>query len=72
MVTPAIRVVNPDAPAHRQQAVLVATKEAQSFREDRLAFPKPPLELLNQDTALAHAKKLLLAEGITAPLTLMK
>lgn len=67
MATPVIRVVNPDAPAHRQEALLVATKEARSFREKRLAFPKPPLELLNQDTALAHAEKLLRAEGITAP-----
>ncbi|KAJ8370309.1 hypothetical protein SKAU_G00103370 [Synaphobranchus kaupii] len=67
MATPVIRVVNPDAPANRQQAVLVATKEARYYREKRMVFPKPPQELLNQATARAHAEKLLRAEGIPAP-----
>ncbi|KAL6473271.1 hypothetical protein MHYP_G00194590 [Metynnis hypsauchen] len=33
METPVICVINPDAPAKRQQAVLVATKEARYYRE---------------------------------------
>lgn len=67
MTTPVIRVHNPEAPANRQQAVLVATKEARYYREKKMVFPKPPQELLNQATALAHAEKLLRAEGISAP-----
>jgi len=67
MATPVIRVVNPEAPASRQQAVLVASKESRSYREKKLFFPSPPQELLNQATALAHAQKLLRAEGIPAP-----
>lgn len=67
MATPVIRVVNPLAPASRQQAVLVASKESRTYREKKLSFPSPPQELLNQATALAHAQKLLCAEGIPAP-----
>ncbi|XP_045070256.1 uncharacterized protein LOC123484217 [Coregonus clupeaformis] len=58
MASPVIRVINPDAPPYRQQAVLVATKEARYYREKRMLFPKPPQELRNQATALAHAEKL--------------
>lgn len=67
MATPVIRVVNQDAPLHRQQAVLVATKEARSYREKKMVFPRPPQLLLIQATALAQAEKLLRAEGVTAP-----
>ena len=67
MAAPAIRILNPEAPAHRQQAVLMATKEARCYREKKMFFPKPPQELLFQDSALTHAEKLLRAEGIPAP-----
>ncbi|XP_051254681.1 uncharacterized protein LOC127362666 [Dicentrarchus labrax] len=64
---PQIRVVNPAAPAHRQQAALTATREARSYRDKKVVFPKPPQELLFQATALAHTEKLLQAEGIPVP-----
>ena len=67
MATPKIRVVDPTAPESRQQAVLMATKEARAFREKRRAFPLPPQELLDKDTALSHARTLLQAEGVPAP-----
>lgn len=64
---PVIRVVNTQVPVHRQQAVLMATKEARCYREKQRTFPKPPQELLVQATALAHAEKLLRTEGVPAP-----
>ncbi|XP_056297726.1 uncharacterized protein LOC130211119 isoform X4 [Pseudoliparis swirei] len=67
MANPIIRIVNPDAPGHRQQAVIIATKEAWDYREKRKVFPKPPQELLHPTSALAHAEKLLRAEGVPAP-----
>lgn len=67
MATPVIRINNPDAPKDRQQAVVIATKEARCYREKKLVFSNPPQELLNQTTALAHAERLLRAEGIPAP-----
>ena len=67
MASPVIRVVNPDAPENRQQAALMATKESRQYREKRTVFPKPPLELLSQATALAHAEMLLQAEGFPRP-----
>ncbi|KAG9269802.1 hypothetical protein AMEX_G16867 [Astyanax mexicanus] len=67
MAIPTVRIVNPDAPVHRQQAILVATKEARCYRDKKKVFPKPPQELLHETTALAHAEKLLRAEGIPAP-----
>ena len=67
MANPKIRIVNPEAPGNRQQAVVIATKEARDFREKRKFFPKPPQELLHQTLALAHAEKLLRAEGATSP-----
>ncbi|KAF1385938.1 hypothetical protein PFLUV_G00112960 [Perca fluviatilis] len=66
MATPVIRIVDPEAPAHRQQAVLMATKEARCCREKKMVFSKPPQELLFQDSALIHAEKLLRTEGIPA------
>ncbi|XP_078785892.1 uncharacterized protein LOC144981585 [Oryzias latipes] len=62
-----IRVTNPNAPAHRQQAIIVASKEARLYRENKKIFPQPPPELLHQFTALGHAEKLLRAEGISSP-----
>ncbi|XP_078799712.1 uncharacterized protein LOC144990380 isoform X2 [Oryzias latipes] len=62
-----IRVTNPNAPAHRQQAIIVASKEARLYRENKKVFPQPPPELLHQFTALGHAEKLLRAEGISSP-----
>ncbi|KAF1395070.1 hypothetical protein PFLUV_G00007730 [Perca fluviatilis] len=67
MATPVICIINPEAPAHRQQAVLMATKEARCCREKKMVFPKPPQELLFQASALTHTEKLLRAEGIPAP-----
>lgn len=67
MAPPVIRVVKPDAPTNRQQAVLMSTKEARCHREKRMVFPKPAQELLNQATAPVHAERLLRAEGIPAP-----
>lgn len=67
MANPIIRIVNPDAPGHRQQAVIIATKEAWDYREKRKVFPNPPQELLHPTSALAHAEKLLRAEGVPAP-----
>jgi len=66
MASPVIRVVNPSAPLDRQQAVIMATKEARAYRERRLSFPLPPAQLLDESTALAQAKKLLHAGGISA------
>ena len=48
MATPVIRVINPEAPACRQQAVLVASKESRTYQGNKLLFPSPPQELLNQ------------------------
>lgn len=45
METTKIRVVNPDFPINRQQAVLTATKEARFDKEKKTFFPDPPLEL---------------------------
>ncbi|XP_028258098.1 uncharacterized protein LOC114433653 [Parambassis ranga] len=67
MAEPVIRTVDPNAPVSRQQAVLVATKEARNYRERRLIFPSPSPELLNPVTAVPHAEMLLRAEGIRAP-----
>jgi len=67
MANPTIRIANPDAPENQQQAILMASKEARLYRDKRLVFPTPPPEPLNQATALAHAEKLLQAEGIAAP-----
>lgn len=64
---PVIRVVNSQAPSSRQQATLMATKEAQLYRAKKLTFPRPPQELLSQASALAHTEKLLRAEGNPAP-----
>lgn len=66
MATP-IRVTNPNAPAHRQQAVLVATKEARVYQENKKVFPRPPTVLFLQFTALGHAENPLQAEGISSP-----
>ncbi|XP_076841988.1 uncharacterized protein LOC143486080 [Brachyhypopomus gauderio] len=67
MATPRVRVVNPNAPARRQQAILMATKEARLYREKKTTFPMPPRQLLDQSTALVHAEKLAHADGIHAP-----
>lgn len=66
MASPVIRVLNPSAPPDRQQAVIMATKEARAYRERRLTFPLPPAQLLDESTALAQAKRLLRAGGIPA------
>lgn len=67
MVKPAIRVVNSDAPAHGQQGLHMATKEACYYRVRSMFFPKPPQELLSEVTALTHAERLLQSEGVPAP-----
>ena len=67
MATPEIRVVNPNAPVNRQQAILVATKEARLYKARQKVFQFPPQQLLDQSTALAHAEQLLRADGIPAP-----
>ncbi len=53
MASPVIRVLNPSATPDRQQAVIMATKEARA-------------QLLDESTALAQAKRLLRAGGIPA------
>ncbi|XP_034065909.1 uncharacterized protein LOC117542365 [Gymnodraco acuticeps] len=68
MATPVVlRIVNPQAPGDRQQAVVVPTKEARLYREKRKAFPTPPVELLSKATAMAKAEKLLRAKGTHKP-----
>ncbi|XP_051510015.1 uncharacterized protein LOC127415331 [Myxocyprinus asiaticus] len=63
---PAIQVVNPNAPGGRQQTILLATNKA--YREIKMTFPLPPVQLLDESYALAHAEMLLHADGIPAPL----
>ncbi len=65
--TQVIPVVNPQTPAHHQQAILTATKEARQYWDKMIAFHRPLQELLNQATALAHTEKLLQVEGNPAP-----
>ncbi|KAF6732056.1 hypothetical protein FQA47_010871 [Oryzias melastigma] len=48
-----INVTNPNAAAHRQQAVLLETKEARLYLENKKVFPQPPPELLHQFTVLS-------------------
>ncbi|KAK1888878.1 Non-toxic nonhemagglutinin type D [Dissostichus eleginoides] len=62
MATPLLRILNPQAPGDRQQAVVVPSKQARLYREKTKAFPSPPVELLSKATAMAKAEKLLQAE----------
>ncbi|XP_034384753.1 uncharacterized protein LOC117728123 [Cyclopterus lumpus] len=41
MATRIIRIVNPDAPGNRQQAVIIATKEAREYRRTEGSSPNP-------------------------------
>lgn len=67
MAKPVIHLQNPAAPEGRQQALLMATNEARTYRERRINFSLPHTQLLNDSTALAHAKRALRAERIAAP-----
>ena len=68
MATPLVRILNPQAPGDRQQAVAVPSAEARLYREDKgKAFPAPPVELLSEATAMAKAEKLLRAKGTHKP-----
>ncbi|KAI4795785.1 hypothetical protein KUCAC02_029651 [Chaenocephalus aceratus] len=63
MATPLLRILNPQAPGDRQQAVAVPSKEARCYRDKGKAFPTPPVELLSEATAMAKAEKLLRAKA---------
>ncbi|KAI4796970.1 hypothetical protein KUCAC02_026642 [Chaenocephalus aceratus] len=67
MATPLLRILNPQAPGDRQQAVAVPSKEARCYRDKGKAFPTPPVELLSEATAMAKAEKLLRAKGTRKP-----
>ncbi|KAI9522408.1 hypothetical protein NQZ68_036324 [Dissostichus eleginoides] len=64
---PVLRILNPQAPGDRQQAVAVPSKEARLYRDKGKAFSTPPVELLSEATAMAKAEKLLRAKGTPRP-----
>ncbi|KAK1885305.1 DNA polymerase zeta catalytic subunit [Dissostichus eleginoides] len=63
---PVLRILNPQAPGDRQQAVAVPSKEARLYRDRERLFPHLRCELLSEATAMAKAEKLLRAKATRA------